>query len=229
MSRKVSTSPRDEVAELSTTRADQRPLVRDTIAANVRRERASQGRTLRDLADAAHISPALLSQIEHGNANPTLDVLARIAHSLRLPFADLTSSATHAPRVLRAGEGPRWVDRSNGQVTVDIFTSERKSHFVVSTAYLPAHVSAPPTSHGTETTEHAYVVSGLVTVTCDDWSENLTPGDAIQFAGESVHTYSTGGEPAEMIIIIAFADGRDVDEGEPATIHPFPHLTADSH
>lgn len=202
-----------------------RSLVRDAIAANVRRERLSQGRTLRDLADAARISPAQLSQIEHGNANPTLDVLTRIAHTLRLPFADLTSVVSRSPRVVRAGEGPRWVDRTNGQVTVDIFSSERKSHFVVSTAYLPSHTAAAPTSHGSGTTEYAYVVRGYVSVTCDDWTEDLSPGDAIEFAGESVHTYTVGPEAVELLVIVAFADGSSPDPGDAdrAGAHPFPH------
>ncbi len=205
-----------------------RSLVRDAIAANVRRERLSQGRTLRELADSARISAALLSQIEHGNANPTLDVLTRIAHTLRLPFTDLTSSITRAPRVLRAGEGPRWVDRTNGQVTVDVFSSERKSHFVVSNAYLPANTTASPTSHGAGTTEYVYVIAGYVTVTCDDWSETLMPGDAIEFAGESIHTYEAGTDAVELMIIVAFADGsgHELDESEHSAVQPFPHLSA---
>lgn len=184
-------------------------LLREAIASTVRRERLSQGRTLRDLAESARISPAQLSQIEHGNANPTLDVLVRLAQSLRLPFSDLTNADTRTPRIIRAGAGPRWVDRSNGQVSVDVFTSGRKARFVVSNTYLPAGMSASPTSHGARTTEYAYVISGQVRVTCDDWTDELTAGDAVEFPGDAIHTYAAGETAVELLVFVAFDEEQD--------------------
>jgi transcriptional regulator with XRE-family HTH domain len=53
----------------------------------IRARRAAMGRTLTDLAAACECSPGFLSQIESGQANPTLQVLHRIAVALETPLA----------------------------------------------------------------------------------------------------------------------------------------------
>lgn len=59
-------------------------LLRDNLARSVRRLRLSSRMSQRDLADRAGVRQALISQIEVGTANVTLDSLLKIAIALQV-------------------------------------------------------------------------------------------------------------------------------------------------
>jgi DNA-binding XRE family transcriptional regulator len=63
--------------------------LKDTLARRVRELRLSKTMNQRELAEGAAIRQALISQIERGEANPTLDSIAKIAMALEVPFTDL--------------------------------------------------------------------------------------------------------------------------------------------
>jgi transcriptional regulator with XRE-family HTH domain len=56
--------------------------LRATLGRNVRKLRLSLGMTQSDLADRAEIRQALISDIERGETNATLDSVVRIAMAL---------------------------------------------------------------------------------------------------------------------------------------------------
>ena len=62
---------------------------RSVLARNVRRLRLERGFSQEELAAEASTRQALVSQIEAGVANPTLDLLARLAQALRVNLAEL--------------------------------------------------------------------------------------------------------------------------------------------
>jgi DNA-binding XRE family transcriptional regulator len=66
-----------------------RSQLRDTLARRVRELRLSLKMSQRDLAEDAGIRQALVSQIERGEANATLDSMLRIAMALDVRFAEL--------------------------------------------------------------------------------------------------------------------------------------------
>ncbi|MEW1756282.1 helix-turn-helix transcriptional regulator [Streptomyces cyaneofuscatus] len=65
------------------------PLWRDLVGDVLRRERLSQERTLKDVADAARISMAYLSEVERGRKEASSEVLAAAARALGLSLADV--------------------------------------------------------------------------------------------------------------------------------------------
>ncbi|WP_324796599.1 helix-turn-helix transcriptional regulator [Streptomyces cyaneofuscatus] len=69
------------------------PLWRDLVGDVLRRERMSQERTLKDVADAARISMAYLSEVERGRKEASSEVLAAAARALGLSLADVLALA----------------------------------------------------------------------------------------------------------------------------------------
>ncbi|MCA1549918.1 helix-turn-helix transcriptional regulator [Bradyrhizobium sp. BRP19] len=61
-------------------------LLRDSLARRIRQLRVSLRLSQRDLADRAGVRQALISQIEAGEANLTLDSLLKIAIALEVDF-----------------------------------------------------------------------------------------------------------------------------------------------
>ncbi|WP_112469770.1 helix-turn-helix domain-containing protein [Streptomyces triticisoli] len=71
--------------------APREPLWRDLVGDVLRRERLTQERTLKDVADAARISMPYLSEIERGRKEASSEVLAAAAQALGLGLGDLLS------------------------------------------------------------------------------------------------------------------------------------------
>lgn len=76
---------------VATERAE--PLLRLLVGAAFRRRREEQGRTLADVAAAARVSIAYLSEIERGRKEPSSEVLVAVCHALGMRLADLLTEA----------------------------------------------------------------------------------------------------------------------------------------
>lgn len=70
-------------------RLPREPLWRHLVGDVLRRERQRQGRTLKEVADAARISVPYLSEVERGLKEASSEVLAAAAAALGLRFADV--------------------------------------------------------------------------------------------------------------------------------------------
>lgn len=68
-------------------------LLRWVIGECLRQARQGQGRTLRDVAEAAGVSVGYLSEVERGRKEPSSEVLAAICRALGLDLVDLLVAA----------------------------------------------------------------------------------------------------------------------------------------
>jgi transcriptional regulator with XRE-family HTH domain len=66
---------------------------RSILARNVRKLRLERGLSQEELAAEASTRQALVSEIESGDANPTLDSLARLAQALQVDLAELFNAS----------------------------------------------------------------------------------------------------------------------------------------
>jgi transcriptional regulator with XRE-family HTH domain len=83
---------------------------RELVAWNVRRLRVDRGISAEILAADAAVDRAYMSQIERGIANPTVDVLERIATVLRVGMVELfvpPPPGEEPPRPLSGGRRRR--------------------------------------------------------------------------------------------------------------------------
>lgn len=62
-------------------------LVRHALGEVLRRHRTAQGRTLRDVADAARVSLGYLSEIERGQKEPSSELLSAVSDALGVPLS----------------------------------------------------------------------------------------------------------------------------------------------
>jgi transcriptional regulator with XRE-family HTH domain len=70
-----------------------RPLLRKIIGDALRRARLEQRRTLADVARAARVSMAYLSEVERGRKEASSEILAAICDALRIGLSDLLADA----------------------------------------------------------------------------------------------------------------------------------------
>lgn len=169
--------------------------VRAAIAGNVRHARRTRGMSIRDLADRAGCSKALMSQLERGLANPTIEVLSGIAEALGMSFADITRAPLYEPQVMR---------RADVDMTArTLLSSDDRRRFDVYESLLPPehiHESAP---HGRGSEEFAYVLSGAVTLEIATWTVRLRSGEAVRFSAEAEHSYRTAARPSRLLTLVS--------------------------
>jgi transcriptional regulator with XRE-family HTH domain len=170
--------------------------IRAAIAGNLRHARQSAGLSMRDLADRAGVSKALLSQLERGVANPTIEILSGVAAALSLELADLIRTPLYEPQVLRA----QSVEEGDART---LFSSPEQRRFEVYEATLLARQGRDSAPHGRGSEEFAYVMSGIVTLEVAQWTVRLRAGDAVRFSGETEHSYRAGGRPARLLTLVS--------------------------
>lgn len=69
-------------------------VLRQVIGDELRRLRQDQGRTLRDVSNAAAVSLGYLSEVERGQKEASSELLAAICGALDVPLSDVLSSVT---------------------------------------------------------------------------------------------------------------------------------------
>lgn len=158
--------------------------------------------SLRGLAAAAGVSPALLSQIEKGTTDPSLATLRKLAEvfdeSVATLFADPDAPEVH---VSRPGQR-RWLTAPAGRVAYERHTPGRGDLEVLEARIAPGEASsAEPRGH--DSTECALVFEGTVTAEVGGVTYAVGAGESITFDSKLPHRYlNETDQPARMIIAV---------------------------
>ena len=190
--------PDEDAAALAHDEPTERSL--DSLAQNARRARLARGLSLRGLAELTGTSKALLSQIERGEANPTIAVIGRLAAALDRSVADLLRDELHTPTVIR---GAGFGDDASGVEIRTLFASLDRRRFEVTEGVVPAGTVSTKSSHGPGSVEYAYVVAGRLHVRSNGWEVELVAGDAIRFSAEFEHVYDAA-DDTRLLTIVGF-------------------------
>lgn len=92
-----------------------RERVAADLAANVKRLREGLGMSQARLASASGVPRPTIANLETGSANPTLQVMLKIAAALRVGVEDLIGASRDAPRLFEPDDVPT---EQHGEVTI---------------------------------------------------------------------------------------------------------------
>ncbi len=81
-------------------------ITRLLLGANLRRIRRARGLTQEELAEISGLSNRYIGRIERGDANPTLDVMMRLAASVNVGLSELLSPITTPDRAGTSSDPP---------------------------------------------------------------------------------------------------------------------------
>jgi quercetin dioxygenase-like cupin family protein len=184
-------------------RAEGREAERRTLGSAIRSLRTAQRRTLADVASTAGISISLLSQVERGLVDPSLDSLRDIAGALgTMPFKLLQNGAPRSGVVRR-------IDRlrlslPERQYDYELVSPSLDGAFEVAqwTVQPGTWSSAQPRSHPGE--EMTLILSGRVRLELGGDAVELAEGDSITFDARVPHRHAAlGHEPATGLFIVS--------------------------
>lgn len=175
------------------------------LGGRIRALRLERGLSLRTVAAAAQVSPSLLSQIERGEASPSLVSLVAIADALVvrpgvLLGDDAAAEDTKSPVVRR--EERRVIDD-------ELCRREYLMHLddplleVAELIVAPGGQSRPHLARHSGR-DYGVVITGEIVVEFDSRTETLRRGDYIAFDADSPHRLvNRSKKPARVLWIIA--------------------------
>lgn len=164
-----------------------------TVGTMVHSLRKEKGMTLAQLAETAGLSPAIVSQIERGKANPAFITLAQLAHGLEIPVGRffLGHDEPASPVVRRTDRrNLQGVTRESvGEAAHELLTPDHngllEAQWIVSP---PGHnTSETPFRHRGE--EFGIILSGKIDIYLDGERYILEAGDSITYASTVPHWY----------------------------------------
>jgi transcriptional regulator with XRE-family HTH domain len=88
-------------------------LVRHALGEVLRRHRTEQGRTLRDVADAARVSLGYLSEIERGQKEPSSELLFAVCDALGVPLSAVLAETGEHVRARETATARRVTESIN--------------------------------------------------------------------------------------------------------------------
>ncbi|WP_082530599.1 helix-turn-helix domain-containing protein [Aeromicrobium sp. Root344] len=179
------------------------------IGSRIRALRQQRGLTMQQLADNASISRRLLTQIEHGQANPSLVAITRIARQLGTDFTSLLDGAADSP-------GPVEVFGSQDRVLVWTSAAGSTSHLLVATSprrtadlwlwhLLPddAYQGRADPSHSQEL---FYVMDGVLTIRTGDVEVDVPAGSASRLQSDRTYSYHNhGSDPVVFVRTVSLS------------------------
>ncbi|MEU3170341.1 XRE family transcriptional regulator [Streptosporangium sp. NPDC006930] len=162
-------------------------------------ERASRGLSIDELARRAGISTGLLSQLERGIGNPSIDTLSNIAGALGLSIGSFFLGANNdADGVVRPHTRARLV-LADQNLTYQLLVPDLQGTLSMLYIEVPAHFSNEhaPFSHTGE--EVVFILQGKMEVHVGSLVRVLEKGDSMRFASITEHWYRTFDEDVVSI------------------------------
>lgn len=163
------------------------------IGVKLKHARLMRGMRLKDVAARADCSESLISKIENGHANPSINTLHRIANVLGINIGQLFASADENRDVVhREGERPMIADdplRQGNGVTLERLIPYDPECLLQGHIHVigPGGASDGDVSHEGE--EVGYVLVGTLELNVDGRRYVVEAGDSFYFRSHLTHGY----------------------------------------
>jgi transcriptional regulator with XRE-family HTH domain len=150
--------------------------------------RREAGYSIASLASMADLSPGLLSQIERGQGNPSLNTLIKLSQALKVPVGRFFGSHEAAGAVVR-GDARRRLQVEEENLVYELLTPHMHGQLGMLRAQIAAgwDNEAAPFRHAGE--ECVTILQGQLFVCIDGTGYHLDEGDSITYDSALPHWY----------------------------------------
>jgi transcriptional regulator with XRE-family HTH domain len=166
------------------------------LSQRVKSLRKNHSWTLEKLSAFSGVSRSMLSQIERGKANPTLEVTCRIARAFRISIGELVEEPWLGSSIkIIHHNDPSYLYRTDSQCTIRTLSplnTEKAVEFYELTISPNAELRSAAHFDGTH--EFLTVEKGCVTVMSGTDSRKLRKGDSAHYRADRDHVISNCGK-----------------------------------
>jgi len=172
------------------------------IAKAVQRERNRVGMSLSALAAKADLAKSTLSQLEAGQANPSVETLWAIASALEIPFSFLFEVTTPEMTLIRADEGIKVSSDTSSASAVLLANCPPARRRDLYRMNLERGSVRAAEAHPEGTIEHVFVSSGSICAGPVGDTKELHVGDYFRYPGDVDHAYEAISETASFMLVM---------------------------
>lgn len=159
------------------------------IALNLNELRTERNLTLGQLSKISGISKAMLSDIEKGSSNPTINTIWKIANGLNVPYTRLIDEVEKETTVVRKAETVTQADETDHYRVYCYFKNTPVRNFELFYVELDAGCSNASIGHSEKAQEYIYIIKGNLKLHTESGDHVLGEGDALMFDSSIGHTY----------------------------------------
>lgn len=174
------------------------------IARNLYELRVERNLSLGDLARESGISKTMLSDIEKGNSNPTINTIWKIANGLKVPYTKLIDNIERETIVLRKSESIMQTDETENYRVFCYYRTTPIRNFELFYVELDANSANASIGHSEKAQEYIYVISGELVLQLETGEYTLYEGDSFAFDSSLNHTYVNKTDSLLTFMVINF-------------------------
>lgn len=162
------------------------------------------GKKLKDVAEIVGCSESLLSKLENGHANPSVQMLHRIARALEINVASLFAEEDSCEGIVTRADDRPLIDteqsRGGHGVRIQRLIPHASGHLLQGNIHIidPGGESTGYLEHVGE--EVGYVIEGEIELVVGAEVISLGAGDSFCFRSERPHRYSNPGKSVAKIV-----------------------------
>ena len=174
----------------------------EIIAYNLKRLRNERNLTLGQLSNLAGVSKVLLSQIEKGEANPTINTIGKITGALQLPYSALLEISEKAAVQIQKKELSALSENKFNIFHYYAKTAERNFELY----QIEAEPGCEHTSngHSTNSFEYLMLLKGELILETGGEAYALKKDDAICFDASGAHSYKNIGKKDVKAVLLIY-------------------------
>ncbi|TCJ01154.1 helix-turn-helix domain-containing protein [Cytobacillus praedii] len=180
-------------------------MINNRLGQTVLTYRKKNGLTIREFADYAGISTSLISQIERGQANPSLSVLELIAQALNVPLYTLFINEINTDSLISRKHDRKKVYREDiNHIVFDVLTPDfMKAHIELLMMELNAHANTTESHYSHDDKEEiAVVMKGQAYVELEGTEYFLNEGDVVRIPPNIKHRFLNKSDETNHILFV---------------------------
>lgn len=186
------------------------PETANGLGARMRKLRHRSSLTLQQLSAASGVSVGYLSQVERGNATPTLGTLNQIAQALDVDTSYFVRTPRAVDSLTRGNARPKF-SVAGSSIEYEQIGAERAGHEMTSFV-----INVPP-GYASEVVHHIgeeiiYILEGEIAQMVGEREYLMGPGDSLHYLGTTPHCWSNKTDKPARILWVGHMHYDKSDE-----------------
>ena len=174
----------------------------EIIAYNLKRLREERNLSMGQLAEIAGVSKVMLSQLEKGTSNPTVNTIWKITGALNLPYTSLLELPQSHVIHVQKRDITELVEE--GYHIFNYYPKSAERSFELYQVELDAGCVHSSIGHATDSAEYIMVVEGQMELEVNGETYRLNKDDGFCFNATVPHVYKSDAG-AKLVLMIFYA------------------------
>lgn len=178
--------------------------INEIVAENLKRLRTERNLSLGTLSELSGISKVMLSQIEKGETNPTINTLWKIANGLKVPYTALMDKHENTTVVIKKSDTSYQVTEEGHYRIYCYYPNTPHRNFELFQIEIDEGYEYTSYGHSEKSEEYIMILEGELTITIGDKSYLVSQNDTVNFTASVRHNYRNSGKGILRAVVINF-------------------------